>query len=353
MLFERLRGGIGIHAVILAAGRGSRMGVLSDSLPKGLIPIAGKTIIARLLEVLVKSGVHSLHIGVGWKGELFKKHLLTLADSYPLEVVQVSSLDKGPLHTLSTVLERWDAEPFLICPVDYVVTPIIVKQLIKEHKRGGDSRAVTVSMSLDSRYGSPIYVQSGGRVSGIGTSLIDYDDVHWSAMIVAANSEAIRHFRSAHESGEKTVVAVLNEMVSKRMNVYAANVDGVWFDIDSISDLLSASNMILNGQVEPAKGCIVVPPGDTIEIGEKIEFPSGTLIASGVSIEGPAFIGPACRIEQNCRVGPGVSMENGTELAREATLERCILFGSARVNTRSHINDAIVYGRKIIVEESE
>jgi bifunctional UDP-N-acetylglucosamine pyrophosphorylase/glucosamine-1-phosphate N-acetyltransferase len=353
MLFERLRGGIGIHAIILAAGRGSRMGVLSDSIPKGLIPIAGKTIIARLLEVLVKSGVHSIHIGVGWKGELFKKHLLILADSYPLEVVQVSSLEKGPLHTLSTLLERWDAEPFLICPVDYVVSPIIVKQLIKEHKRGGDSRAVTVSTSLDSRYGSPIYVQSDGRVSGIGTSLIDYDDMHRSAMILAVNSEAIQHFRAAHDSGEKTVVAVLNEMVSKRMDVYATNVDGVWFDIDSISDLLGASNMILNRLVEPAKGCIIVPTGDTIEIGEEIEFPSGTLIESGVSIEGPAFIGPACRIEQNCRIGPGVSMENDTELAREATLERCILFGSAHVSTGAHINDAIVYGRRIIIEESE
>jgi NDP-sugar pyrophosphorylase family protein len=350
MLFDWLKGGIGIHAVILAAGRGSRMGTLSDSIPKGLIPLAGKTVITRLLEVLVESGVHSIHIGVGWKSNLFKEHLLTLADSYSIEVVQVSSIEKGPLHTLSTVLESWNDAPFLICPVDYVVSSSIVKQLITEHKSGGDSRIITVSISTGSSHDSPMYIRNDGRVVGVGTPLTEHDTVHRSAMLVAANPESIDHFRLVHDSGEKTVVTAINQMISQGKSVYAAKVTGAWSDIDSISDLLSAKDMILNRQVEPTKGGIIVPPGDTIEVGEQIEIASGTILASGVSISGPAYIGPACRIEKDCSVGPKVSMEHDTKLAHEASIERCLLFESARVNSGVHIKDAIVFGSNIIME---
>ncbi|MFW9966891.1 MAG: NTP transferase domain-containing protein [Candidatus Thorarchaeota archaeon] len=350
MLFESLRGGICIHAIILAAGRGSRMGALSASIPKGLIPIAGKTIIHRLLETLSQSGVQSFHIGVGWKSELFKQHLLELTDSYSIDIVQVSSLEKGPLHTLFTVLEDWTDNPFLICPADYFVSSSAVKQLIKSHRSAGESRVVTVSVAAESKHEFPVYIQSDGRISGLGSPLTHYDSVYNSAMLIAANPGTIGHFRSAHASSEKTVVAVVNQMISKGMNVYAVKVTGKWFDIDSIPDLLAANDMILSEQVSPNKGCIVVPAGATIDVSEKIEMQSGTLLASGVSIIGPTFIAPACRIEQNCRVGPGVSMGQNTELSRETIIERSILFGSACVDEGVCIKDAIVYGNHIIKE---
>ncbi|MFW9861622.1 MAG: NTP transferase domain-containing protein [Candidatus Thorarchaeota archaeon] len=355
MLFEWLKGGIGIHAIILAAGRGSRMGALSESIPKGLIPLAGKTILTRLLDVLAESGVHSIHVGVGWKHDLFEKHLHAIADSYSMsiEMVEVSSIEKGPLHTLSSVLDHYDNESFLICPVDYVVSPSIVMQLIEQHESGGNSRMLTISVTSESSNDSPTYIRDDGLVAGIGASLMEFDSVYHSAMLVAANPDSISHFRAAHASGEKTVVAAINQMISQRLNVYAAKVAGKWADIDSIIDLLDVMKLILSEQVEPIEGCIIVPPGDTIEIDDQVEIASGTLLASGVSITGPAFIGPECSIEEGCRIGPCVSMENDTKLSQEATIENCLLIESARVKARDLIKDAIVYGSKIISKESD
>ncbi|MHA2065679.1 MAG: NTP transferase domain-containing protein [Candidatus Thorarchaeota archaeon] len=350
MLFESLTGGISIHAMILAAGRGSRMGALGDSIPKGLIPLTGRTIVTRLVEVMAASGVDSFHIGVGWKSKLFTEHLKTLADLYSIEVVEVSSIERGPLHTLVTALESWDDGPFLISPVDYVVPASIVKQLIREHKSGGASRGVTICVDSKSGQGSPTYVRNDGRVSGIGSSLSEYDTIHQSAMLAAANPGTVGHFRSAHASGDKTVAAAMNQMISKKVNVYATIVTEQWVDIDSVTDLLRAKDMILNEQVETIEGSIFVPAGSTIEVGVEIKLQSGTLLESGVSIKGPTFIGSSCRIEQNCRVGPYVSMEHHTTLSREADIEKCVLFSSACVAEGAHIKNAIVYGNSIIEE---
>ncbi|MHA2141063.1 MAG: NTP transferase domain-containing protein [Candidatus Thorarchaeota archaeon] len=336
--------------MILAAGRGSRMSALTESIPKGLIPLAGRTIAARLIEVLAASGVESFHIGVGWKSKLFNEHLTTFADSYSIEVVRISSIERGPLHTLVSTLERWDDGPFLISPVDYVVSTPSVKRLIQEHTSGGSSRDVTVCVDSMPGSGSPTYVSNDGRVSGIGSPLHEYDNILQSAMLAAVNPETIEHFRSAHASGAKTVVAALNEMISKKIDVYAVDVSEKWVDIDSVSDLLRAKDMILKEQVETIEGGILVPAGSTIEVDEDLNLQSGTVLESGVNIKGPTFLGPNCRIEQNCRVGPYTSMEHETTLSAEANVERCILFGTAHVDKGANIKNAIVYGKSIIKE---
>ena len=49
-----------MKAMILAAGRGARMGALTDSTPKPLIRLVGKPLIEYTVEALVKGGF--LHI---------------------------------------------------------------------------------------------------------------------------------------------------------------------------------------------------------------------------------------------------------------------------------------------------
>lgn len=58
-----------MKAMILAAGRGERMRPLTDSLPKPLIPVAGKPLIQHHLENLRAAGVHQFVINLGWLGD--------------------------------------------------------------------------------------------------------------------------------------------------------------------------------------------------------------------------------------------------------------------------------------------
>ncbi len=57
------------HAFILAGGIGSRLRPLTNSIPKVLIPVAGKPIIVHNIELLRKFGVTNIVIGTGYLGE--------------------------------------------------------------------------------------------------------------------------------------------------------------------------------------------------------------------------------------------------------------------------------------------
>ncbi len=64
-----------MKAMILAAGRGERMRPLSDATPKPLIEVRGKTLIARLIEALARSGVREIVINHAHLGRLIEAAL--------------------------------------------------------------------------------------------------------------------------------------------------------------------------------------------------------------------------------------------------------------------------------------
>jgi choline kinase len=56
-----------MKAVILAAGRATRMRPLSDDLPKCLLPVGGKPILQRVIENVVAAGIYQIGLVIGYK----------------------------------------------------------------------------------------------------------------------------------------------------------------------------------------------------------------------------------------------------------------------------------------------
>ena len=55
------------NALILAAGKGTRMWPLSENIPKPLLPLGGLPIIERQIQELIKVGVEDLYILIGYR----------------------------------------------------------------------------------------------------------------------------------------------------------------------------------------------------------------------------------------------------------------------------------------------
>ena len=62
-----------MHAMILAAGRGSRMRHLTENCPKPLLPLQGKALIEHQIEALVARGFTELVINLGYQGEQIRQ----------------------------------------------------------------------------------------------------------------------------------------------------------------------------------------------------------------------------------------------------------------------------------------
>ncbi len=64
-----------MRAMILAAGRGDRLRPLTDTLPKSLVDVAGRSLLERHLDRLQDAGMRDVVINLGWLGEQIEERI--------------------------------------------------------------------------------------------------------------------------------------------------------------------------------------------------------------------------------------------------------------------------------------
>ena len=104
-----------MRAMILAAGRGERMRPLTDLVPKPLLPVAGRPLIAHHLDLLAAAGITEIVINHAHLGDLIEE---TLGDGSEHGVsISYSAEPEGALETGGGILRALPllgAEPFVV-----------------------------------------------------------------------------------------------------------------------------------------------------------------------------------------------------------------------------------------------
>lgn len=107
------------RAMVLAAGRGSRLRPLTDRLPKPLVPVAGRALIDWRLEALAAAGVREVVINIAYRGAQIAEHVGDGA-AWGLRV-QYSDEGDHALETgggIARALPLLGHAPFLLCNAD-------------------------------------------------------------------------------------------------------------------------------------------------------------------------------------------------------------------------------------------
>lgn len=85
-----------MKAVLLAGGRGTRMGSLTDETPKPLLQVGGRLLIERAIEKLARAGISDVIISTGYRAEQFDD---ALGDGSQWGVHFSYSVEPSPLGT--------------------------------------------------------------------------------------------------------------------------------------------------------------------------------------------------------------------------------------------------------------
>lgn len=107
-----------MKAMILAAGRGERMRPLTDNIPKPLLPIAGKPLIAYHLIALANAGIRQVVINLAYLGQQIQN---TLGDGHNYGVHIDYSFEPQVLETgggIYQALPLLGSEPFIVLSAD-------------------------------------------------------------------------------------------------------------------------------------------------------------------------------------------------------------------------------------------
>ncbi len=102
-----------MKAVVLAAGKGTRLRPLTDDKPKGMVEVAGKPLLTHCFEQLVELDASELLVVVGYKKEVIIEHYGDEFDDVPITYAHQRE-QTGLAHALLTVEEHIDDDFMLM-----------------------------------------------------------------------------------------------------------------------------------------------------------------------------------------------------------------------------------------------
>jgi dTDP-glucose pyrophosphorylase len=121
-------------ALIMAGGRGSRLGSLTDQIPKPMLKVVGRPILERLIHHFVGFGVRKIFISVHYLGHVIEDHF---GDGSRFGCSIEYLRETEPLGTGGSLrlLPEIPAHPLLVCNGD-LVTQVDFGSLINFHEEG-------------------------------------------------------------------------------------------------------------------------------------------------------------------------------------------------------------------------
>ena len=136
-------------AVILAAGKGTRMGDLTQEIPKPMLSVQGRPILEHIIEGLKEVGIHEFHLITGWRAEVIESHFgdgsrFGVRISYSRQVVQ-DGTGKAPELAKDFVGQ----DDFVLTYGDILVKPETYRDMIDRWHAGRFDGVLTVTAGED------------------------------------------------------------------------------------------------------------------------------------------------------------------------------------------------------------
>lgn len=327
-----------MKAMVLAAGKGTRLFPLTGVIPKPLAPIADKPIIQHIFELLSRTGVDEVHVNVHYLAD-------TILDHYGLETeiggtsVHFHREERlmGTAGGLKGVAGSAPFEDTFVVIMGDALTDVDVRQVVAFHKEEGALATLALTPVEDTTEYGVAVLDREKRIVGF------QEKPHPSEAISNFANTGIYVFepRALDYVPENTFFDFAKDLFPRLLEAgetvagYDKD-DFYWSDVGTLQAYKGAQRDVLAGRV--AVEVSGKRWGKNLWIGEKAHIhPS----AYG-HIRGHAFVGP------EAEVGPGVSLSDSVTIGRHcrvkggATVKRSVLLPGAAVGKGAYLEDCII-----------
>ena len=340
-----------MKAMILAAGKGTRVRPITYTIPKPLIPILQKPVMEFLLELLKQHGFDQIMVNVSHLAEEIEGYFrdgqgfgVNIGYSFEGKIVEGKLVGeaKGSAGGLKKIQEfnAFFDDTFVVLCGDALID-LDLSAAVKWHREKG-SIATIVTKSVPKEdvpsYGV-VVTDDEGRVQSFQEkpAVEEALSTEINTGIYIFEPEIFDYIPPQQEydiGGD-----LFPKLVAKDAPFYAVSMDFQWVDIGKVPDYWHAIRSVLKGEVKNVKipgtevkpgiytGLNVAVNWDKVNISGPVYIGGMTKIEDGATIIGPTMIGPNCWI------------------CSDVTVDNSVIFEYSRLGTGVRLVDKLVFGR--------
>jgi mannose-1-phosphate guanylyltransferase len=341
-----------MKAMILAAGKGTRVRPITYTIPKPMIPILQKPVMEFLLELLRQHGFDQIMVNVSHLAEEIENYFrdgqrfgVQIAYSFEGKIDDDGKLEGEAIGSAGGMRRIQDFSPFFddtfVVLCGDALIDLDLTAAVKWHKaKGAIATIITKSVPKEevSSYGV-VVTDEDGRVKAFQEkpSTEEALSTNINTGIYIFEPEVFNYIPSdvEYDIGSQ----LFPKLVEIKAPFYAIPMDFEWVDIGKVPDYWRAIRGVLLGEIKN-----VQIPGHEVAPG----IYTGLNVAVNwdkVDITGPVYIGGMTRIEDGAKiVGPAMIGPN-CWICSGATVENSVIFEWSRLGPGVRLVDKLVFGR--------
>ncbi|MGQ9865853.1 MAG: sugar phosphate nucleotidyltransferase [Pseudanabaenaceae cyanobacterium] len=339
-----------MKAMILAAGKGTRIRPITYVMPKPMIPIMQKPVMEFLVELLRQHGFDQIMVNVSHLSEEIENYFrdgqkfgVEMSYSFEGSIINGELVGKalgsaGGLKKIQDFSPFFD-DTFVVLCGDALID-LDLTAVVKWHReRGALATVVAKEVPRES-------------VSSYGVIVTDEEDriveFQEKPPVALARSNKINTGIYIFEpevldyipSGQEYDIGsqLFPKLVAAGAPFYAKVMDFEWVDIGKVPDYWQAIQDVLLGNIRnvkiPGKE---VRPGIFTGLNVSVNWDK-------VNVTGPVYIGGMTRIEDGATIVGPTTIGQNCHICRTATVERSIIFEYSRLSD-VRLVDKLVFGR--------
>jgi len=341
-----------MKAMILAAGKGTRVRPITNDIPKPMIPLVQKPVLESIIEHLKKNGITQIMINTSYLANQIEQYFgngsrfgVEIAYSFEGEKIEDELVPKalGSAGGMKKIQEEngFFDDTFLVLCADALID-LDIKKAIKIHKEKKSLATIALKnvpkkdvskygiVQVDNKYKILLFQEKPTKEEAISTLA--------NTGIYIFEPEIFDYIPSNTEydiGGE-----LLPLIVNKKLDVYGVNIPYEWIDIGNVNDFYDATCAILNKKIKNytifAKevkegvylGLNTKINLDKVNIIPPVFIGSSTKIDDGVTIIGPCMIGSNCHIMDSVLLKESI-IDDYKEISYPASIENKIIFSTS------------------------
>jgi len=333
-----------VKALVLAAGKGTRLRPLTNTVPKHLLPVGSKPILFHVLDYIKEAGIKDIGIVVSPDSGPYIEEAVGTGSEWGGKITFIVQPEPlGLAHAVKVAQDFLGDSPFLMFLGDNLIQGG-VKGFLGEFHASNSDASILLKEVPDPKAFGVAELDSSERVVNVvekpknPKSNLAVTGIY---LFTAEIHKAIAQTKPSWR-GELEITDAIQKLLEMGKGIRSHLLQGWWLDIGSNDGLVEANRVVLDAFLKrDIKGEV----NSQSHIVGRVQIGEGTKLENSL-VRGPILIAANCRIK-NSLIQPFTNIRAGTVI-EDSSLEHSVILENCQILKIEHLADSVI-GRNTVL----